>query len=332
MGTETTKPDEQPKDQPVIDWTPEQEQRIGHAIEAALNRSIGFLWLRGWKASVAWIVAIAGIVGSGTYVATRPPEMIVTPAASDGKPMPDEIDKKILGALDEVIKSNQAVATGLKSVRDAIADKPDAGAPPVVPSGLSITPSTVNAKLGETLVFEATGAKSVQWVTLADHCQLKPLGPLAASVKPTKEGDFPVIAWDADGKQAPVIAMVRMNQAGQPPPKDPPTVPKDKPKEDPPKPANPVKHFTFVYDLKPSTATIVNDTALRKWFKDNGIAVSALPAGDAILKMRGLEPAIALAGGPPCAILQDAQGNVLHQFELIDSAATRKTVEWFLGK
>lgn len=99
----------------------------------------------------------------------------------------------------------------------------------------------------------------------------------------------------------------------------------------PPKPASPVKHLTFVYDLTPASQKVVNDAVLRAWLKLNEVAVSALPGGDPVLTQRGLGPAITLAGGPPCIVLQDAAGNVLHQFRMpLDPMQVRPEVERFL--
>lgn len=110
---------------------------------------------------------------------------------------------------------------------------------------------------------------------------------------------------------------IEMGQGPRPPPKPTPV-------------PNPVKFVTLVHNFSPASLAVLRDQALDKWFAANGISVTKVPDGDPFIAQKGLAPAVKLAGGAPCVILQDAKGNLLTQSEMIDSATTQKLCEWYL--
>jgi len=99
----------------------------------------------------------------------------------------------------------------------------------------------------------------------------------------------------------------------------------DPPKPDPPRPTA-AKHVTFV-GLDAKSATVINDTELRAWFKSNGIAVHVYAASDPLIKKLGLQAGVDAVGGPPCWVAQDGEGNIITQGKTTTSAAIKEALK-----
>jgi hypothetical protein len=75
-----------------------------------------------------------------------------------------------------------------------------------------------------------------------------------------------------------------------------------------------IKHVTFIGAERTAVAVAVNnDAGLRAMFKNAGIAVHVCKADDPSLVAKHLTAAVAKAGGVPCVVMQDADGNVVDQ-------------------
>ena len=102
-----------------------------------------------------------------------------------------------------------------------------------------------------------------------------------------------------------------------------------RPPPDPTPPKTPVAHWTFVV-VSPNV--VVNDPGFRQTLKDNGIKAYVMAANDPDLRAKGLSKAVDAAGGAPCMIAQDNEGNVLGQARLTDVAAARQFLQTLTGK
>lgn len=124
------------------------------------------------------------------------------------------------------------------------------------------------------------------------------------------------------------ILIIAYTTAGMPPKATPPVatmilvIGKDgKSKKEPQEPVEPKRsgkiaaHVTYVVDNQkhsPEIAGIINDGALRKFIYDAGIKLhpSVDVRSETVVKAK-LGAVINQTGGPPCVIVQDAQGNVI---------------------
>lgn len=100
----------------------------------------------------------------------------------------------------------------------------------------------------------------------------------------------------------------------------------------PPIPTLKVAHVTFIGPEKTmASLTTANDLALRTWLKDKGVKVHVFKSGDAGIKAGGFVEAVTTAGGEPCAVLQDAKGNVITSISLTDAQSVKTAVIANLG-